>query len=313
MMFEVATPEQLLNTMIKLRLKEDELERLTKEYKEELETLKYKSKYKLEKLTKEYEMKLYNFECENYYFNETKSDQIVEKIKNFSPEDSNLDILVDPLALKCQDLYSTTGLIEEAGFFRGGPYPDMYDKIEDANGRVIKITTPEHDVVIGMIKYLSYLLSKCYENENGGKKNPIGLAKKWGGKFSKSRGNCFPLDPVYLKCVEEFMYAKRREEGLEYTNYQILCNPTILVKYREDKENKLNDKNTNRIEKYLNKKQFIYKKINKLNPILVSLEQRQELQNEFLSYVEKCRIEKPKNVEMNVFFKNFKSKIDKLK
>lgn len=312
-MFEVATPEQLLNTMIKLRLKEDELERLTKEYKEELETLKYKSKYKLEKLTKEYEMKLYNFECENYYFNETKSDEIVENIKNFSPEDSNLDILVDPLALKCQDLYSTTGLIEEAGFFKGGPYPDMYDTIKDPDGRFIKITTPEHDVVIGMIKYLSYLLSKCYENENGGKKNPIGLAKKWGGKFSKSRGNCFPLDPVYLKCVEEFMYAKRKEKGLEYTNYQILCNPTILVKYREDKENKLNDKNTNRIEKYLNKKQFIYKKINKLNPILVSLEQRQELQNEFLSYVEKCRIEKPKNVEMNVFFKNFKSKIDKLK
>ena len=304
-MFEVATPKQLLNTMIKLRLKEDELERLTEEYKKELEKLK-----------DGYKDRLNDFKRENYYFNETKKgdDKILEELKNFSPEDSNLDILIDPSALPFQDLYTTTGLIEEAGFFKGGPYPEMSKRIMDERGRITKITTPEHDIVIGMIKYLSYLLSKCYEKENSGKKNPIGLAKKWGGKFSKSRGNCFPLNPVYLKCVEEFMYAKRKEKGLQHiTNYQVLCNPKIVLEYRENEKNKLKNKNENRIEKYLNKKQFLYKRINKLSVIKVSFEQKQELQNEFLTYVEKCRIEKPKNKEMNIFFDNFKNKINKLR
>lgn len=204
-----------------------------------------------------------------------------------------------------EELYKVSGLLAKYGFFTEGEL--KYCDFDNLTG--ITTIRPHHKKILTLMQTLSRALALKYEELNNGEKNCIGRGFSMNTKKkSTRRTNSFPNLPPYEKIVREFMDMNPREFWLNDSKIdERIYFSKDNKKKHEDKMNEKINRNKKRVEKFLQKKEYLPQRIR--NKKKSDKEAAGKLIKEYNDIVIHCREQMPKNKEMDIIFKNLISKI----
>lgn len=190
--------------------------------------------------------------------------------------------------------FSASHILQKYGYFQNG-LPEFSEELED--GAIIE--RPYHRIRKSWIKSLSIKFSKIYK-EKYNELPPIGYSQN-GNSIINSRNNLYLFEPEYEQIVHEFMQAHPEERWFETES---------LVKERVDKSTeraiRLSKKNKNRVELFLQDKEFLVLRIKRSKQL--TPEEKTTALKEYNKLVESCKKDMAKNVDMHKMFMEFRTK-----
>jgi hypothetical protein len=240
--------------------------------------------------------------------------QSLEIFKNESHHIRNKDTILNNVELQ-QQHYTVSGLLEYYGYFteedENGElifkFPDLSILIRDpedpTNHKKWKFVEDECcRVRKGMLRGLAIRLQKKYKAIY--KRNPpIGTGKTMNIKSANySRSNKFPDVQKLKKVVDDYM--KEYPEDKWFNVGEVIQERQIKEKERSEK---LEDKNANRVKKYLEGKEYLISRIN--NNTNINREEKDTLISKYNNIVNICEKDLPQNIIMKKWFNQIRAEL----